>query len=104
MEIMKMNNLLKNILMGIFAVMLLTSTLTLGVQNGINTPKSENKDVKLGSVHPVIQIAEAAKEIDSEIDYEEYLKKINSNNGVGGSRSCPLRVPKGTETRVRLLR
>jgi DNA-binding beta-propeller fold protein YncE len=81
MEIMKMNNLLKNILMGIFAVMLLTSTLTLGVQNGINTPKSENKDVKLGSVHPVIQIAEAAKEIDSEIDSEEYLKKINSNNG-----------------------
>ena len=32
MELMKMNNLLKNILMGIFAVMLLTSTLTLGVQ------------------------------------------------------------------------
>ena len=35
MVIMKMNNVLKNSLMGIFAVMLLTSTLTMGVQNGI---------------------------------------------------------------------
>ena len=84
MEIMKMNNLLKNSLMGIFAVMLLTSTLTLGVQNGINIAKiedrveeqvsilhnlnTENDDVKLGSVHPIIQIAEASKEIDNEIE------------------------------------
>ncbi|MGH9997093.1 MAG: hypothetical protein ACRD7F_03710, partial [Nitrososphaeraceae archaeon] len=92
---MKMNNLLKNILMGIFAVMLLTSTLTLGVQNGINiakiedrveeqvsilnTLKTENEDVKLGSVHPIIQIAEATKEIDNEIESEEYSKKIDYN-------------------------
>ena len=41
---MKMNNLLKNSLMGIFAVMLLTSTLTMGVQNGINTKKIEDSD------------------------------------------------------------
>ncbi len=81
MEIMKMNNLLKNIIMGIFAVMLLTSTLTLGVQNGINTPKAENNDVKLKSVHPVIHIAEGAKEIDNDIDSEEYLKKIDNNKG-----------------------
>ncbi|MDW3631457.1 MAG: hypothetical protein QOK71_08470, partial [Nitrososphaeraceae archaeon] len=88
-----MNNLLKNILMGIFAVMLLTSTLTLGVQNGINIAKiedrveeqvsilhnvkTENEDVKLGSVHPIIQIAEATKEIDNEIESEEYSKKID---------------------------
>ena len=39
MELMKMNNLLKNILMSIFAVMLLTSTLTLGVQNALIQPK-----------------------------------------------------------------
>ena len=90
-----MNNLLKNILMGIFAVMLLTSTLTLGVQNGINiakiedrveeqgsilqTSKTENEDVKPGSVHPIIQIAEATKEIDNEIESEEYSKKIDYN-------------------------
>jgi hypothetical protein len=92
---MKMNNLLKNILMGIFAVMLLTSTLTMGVQNGINIAKiedrveeqvsilnpfkTENDDVKLGSVHPIIQIAEASKEIDNEIESEEYSKKIDYN-------------------------
>ena len=93
-----MNNLLKNILMGIFAVMLLTSTLTLGVQNGINIPKiedrveeqvsnlhtmkTENDAVKLGSVHPIIQIAEATKEIDNEIESEEYSKKIDYNKSI----------------------
>jgi YVTN family beta-propeller protein len=94
---MKMNNLLKNILMGIFAVMLLTSTLTLGVQNSINTAKidesegkkgnimqfskSENTEMKLGSVHPNIQIAEAAKEINNKIESNEYLKKFDNTQG-----------------------
>ncbi len=97
MELMKMNNLLKNILMGIFAVMLLTSTLTLGVQNSINTAKiddsegkkgssmqiskSQNTEMKLESVHPIIQIAEATKEIGKEIESNEYLKKIDNTKG-----------------------
>ena len=97
MELMKMNNLLKNILMSIFAVMLLTSTLTLGVQNSINTAKiddsegkkgsimqpskSENTEMKLGSVHPIIQIAEATKEIGNEIESDEYVKKIDNTKG-----------------------
>ena len=36
--------------MGIFAVMLLTSTLTMGVHNGINIPEVEDTDGKKGSV------------------------------------------------------
>ena len=67
MVIMKMNNVLKNSLMGIFAVMLLTSTLTMGVQNGINTEKIEDSVENNGSVHPIIQMAEASKEIDNEM-------------------------------------
>ena len=30
--------------------------------------KSENTEMKLGSVHPIIQIAEATKEIGNEIE------------------------------------
>ena len=74
MVIMKMNNVLKNSLMGIFAVMLLTSTLTMGVQNGINTEKIENSVENNGSVHPIIQMAEASKEIDNEIESEKSFK------------------------------
>ncbi|MGZ5490791.1 MAG: hypothetical protein ACXW2E_10615, partial [Nitrososphaeraceae archaeon] len=74
-----MNNLLKNSLMGIFAVMLLTSTLTLGVHNGINTPEIEDTDGKKGSVHPVIQIAEATKQIDNEIESKAHVKKMDYN-------------------------
>jgi DNA-binding beta-propeller fold protein YncE len=106
MEIMKMNNLLKNIIMCISAVMLLTSTLILGVQNGINIVKNENSggekhsimpnsiaendNVKLPSVHPIIQTAEAAKEIDNkeidnEIKSEGYAKKIDYNKGESDS-------------------
>ena len=97
-----MNNLLKNIIMCIFAVILLTSTLILGVQNGINIVKNENSggekhsilpnsiaendNVKLTSVHPIIQTAEATTEIDNkEIDHkiksEGYAKKIDYNKG-----------------------
>ena len=74
-----MNNLLKNILMGIFAVMLLTSTLTLGVHTSINTPEIEETEEKKGSVHPVIQIAEATKEIDNEIESKAIVKKMDYN-------------------------
>jgi hypothetical protein len=93
-----MNNLLKNTIMSIFAVMLLTSTFILGVQNGINTVKiensadekgsvlhksnAENDNVKLLSGHPIIQIAEATKEIDNEIESEGYTKKIDYNKEV----------------------
>ena len=101
-----MNNLLKNIIMCISAVMLLTSTLILGVQNGINIVKNENSggekhsimpnsiaendNVKLPSVHPIIQTAEAAKEIDNkeidnEIKSEGYAKKIDYNKGESDS-------------------
>src|SRR5215207_7877215 len=89
MEILKMNN---------FAVMLLTSTFILGVQNGINTVKiensadekgsdlhksnAENDNVKLLSGHHIIQIAEATKEIDNEIESEGYTKKIDYNKEV----------------------
>ena len=118
MEIMKMNNLLKNILMGIFAVMLLTSTLTLGVQNGINIPKiedrvedqvsnlhtlkTENDAVKLGSVHPIIQIAEATKEIDNEIESEEYSKKIDYNKADLESNSLEPNSQIGTDPKPTL--
>jgi DNA-binding beta-propeller fold protein YncE/plastocyanin len=85
MEIMKMNNLIKNILMGIFAVMLLTSTLTLGVHTSINTPETEDTNGKKGSVHPVIQIAEATKEIDNEIVSKAPVKKIDYNKEKIGS-------------------
>ena len=76
---MKMNNLLKNSLMGIFAVMLLTSTLTMGVQNGINTEKIKDSVENNGSVHPIIQMAEASKEIDNKIQSEKSLKNLKSN-------------------------
>src|SRR5919107_1796258 len=52
MEVMKVNKLFKNMIMGIFAVILLTSTLTVGVQN-----------------------AEGAKEIANEGNYEGYIQK-----------------------------
>ncbi|HEX6294775.1 MAG TPA: beta-propeller fold lactonase family protein [Nitrososphaeraceae archaeon] len=75
-----MNKLFKNIMMGIFAVILLTSTLTLGVQNGINTPNIERnnsdnngENKNKGSQHPIIQIAEAVKEIHNEGNYEGYI-------------------------------
>ncbi len=75
-----MNKLFKNIMMGIFAVILLTSTLTLGVQNGINTPNIERnnsdnngENKNKGSQHPIIQIAEAVKEIPNEGNYEGYI-------------------------------
>ena len=113
-----MNNLLKNILMGIFAVMLLTSTLTLGVQNGINIPKiedrvedqvsnlhtlkTENDAVKLGSVHPIIQIAEATKEIDNEIESEEYSKKIDYNKADLESNSLEPNSEIGTDPKPTL--
>jgi hypothetical protein len=115
---MKMNNLLKNISMGIFAVMLLTSTLTLGVQNGINITKiedrveeqvsilhnvkTENEDVKLGSVHPIIQIAEATKEIDNEIESEEYSKKIDYNKADFESNSLEPNSENGTDPKPTL--
>ncbi|MGI0001294.1 MAG: hypothetical protein ACRD6Q_08700 [Nitrososphaeraceae archaeon] len=113
-----MNNLLKNILMSIFAVMLLTSTLTLGVQNGINIAKiedrveeqvsilhnvkTENEDVKLGSVHPIIQIAEATKEIDNEIESEEYSKKIDYNKADLESNSLEPNSEIGTDPKLTL--
>ena len=113
-----MNNLLKNILMGIFAVMLLTSTLTLGVQNGINITqiqdrveeqdnilhnvKTENEDLKLGSVHPIIQIAEATKEIDNEIESEEYSKKIDYNKADLESNSLEPNSEIGTDPKPTL--
>src|SRR4030095_16939551 len=118
MEIMKMNNLLKNILMGIFAVMLLTSTLTLGVQNGINianiedrveeqvsilpTLKTENDDVKLGNVHPIIQIAEATKEIDNEIESEEDNKNIDYDKADLESNSLEPNSDIGTDPKPTL--
>jgi len=78
---MKMNRLFKNIIMGIFSVILLTSTLTVGVQNGINNPNMEknndNENKNKGSQHPIVQIAEAAKEIANEVNYEGY-KQENS--------------------------
>ncbi|MGI9010691.1 MAG: multicopper oxidase domain-containing protein [Nitrososphaeraceae archaeon] len=86
MEIMKMKKLLKNSLMGIFAVMLLTSTLTMGVHDGINTPKIEDTDGQKGSLHPVIQIAEATKEIDNEIDSEEDVKTLDYSKEKLGSK------------------
>jgi DNA-binding beta-propeller fold protein YncE len=90
MEVMKMNKLFKNITMGIFAVILLTSTLTLGVKNGFNTPvlniegnnhgnennveKNNNVDNKIkASQHPIVQIAEAVTEIPNEGNYEKYV-------------------------------
>jgi YVTN family beta-propeller protein len=81
MEIMKMNKLFKNVMMGIFTVILLTSTLTLGVQNGINTSNIEknNNDNRenmiKGSQHPIVQIAEAVKEIPNEGNYEGYIQE-----------------------------
>jgi DNA-binding beta-propeller fold protein YncE/plastocyanin len=82
---MKMNKLFKNVMMGIFAVILLTSTLTLGVQNGINTPNIEknndNKENKIkASQHPIIQIAEAVKEIPNEGNYKGYIQDKNYAN------------------------
>ncbi len=87
-----MNKLFKNIMMGIFAVILLTSTLTLGVQNGINTPNIEknndNEKNKIkGSQHPIVQIAEAVKEIPNEGNYEGYIQeKIHSKEKAEGSQ------------------
>jgi DNA-binding beta-propeller fold protein YncE len=79
MEIMKMNKIFKNIMMGIFAVILLTSTLTVGVQNGVNNPNiernNENENKNKVSQHPIVQIAEATKEIANEGDYEGYIQK-----------------------------
>ncbi len=77
-----MNKLFKNIIMGIFAVILLTSTLTLGVQNGINTPNIEknndnNENNLKGSQHPIVQIAEAVKEIPNEGNYKGYIQEKN---------------------------
>jgi hypothetical protein len=64
---MKVNKLFKNMIMGIFAVILLTSTLTVGVQNGFNTPnnerKNDNENKIEGNQHPIVQIAEGAKNI-----------------------------------------
>jgi YVTN family beta-propeller protein len=80
MEIMKMNKLFKNMMMGICAVILFTSTLLLGVQNGINTPiiernnDNEGNTIK-GSQHPIVQIAEATKEIPNEGNYEGYIQE-----------------------------
>ena len=79
MVIMKMKNILKNSLMGIFAVMLLSSSLTMGVQNGINTEKIEDSVENNGSVHPIIQMAEASKEMDNKIESEKSLKNLQSN-------------------------
>jgi YVTN family beta-propeller protein len=89
MEVMKMNKFYKNITMGLFAVILLTSTLTLGVQNGINTPvvniegynngnDQENKIKASSSQHPIVQIAEAVKEIPNEGNYERYAQEKDS--------------------------
>jgi hypothetical protein len=65
--------------MGIFAVILLTSTLTVGVQNGFNTPdnerKNDNENKIKGNQHPIVQIAEGAKEIANEGNYEGYIQK-----------------------------
>jgi hypothetical protein len=76
---MKMNKIFKNIMMGIFAVILLTSTLTVGVQNGVNNPNiernNENENKNKVSQHPIVQIAEATKEIANEGDYEGYIQK-----------------------------
>ncbi|HET8793424.1 MAG TPA: hypothetical protein VFM31_06505, partial [Nitrososphaeraceae archaeon] len=82
-----MNKIFTNLTLGIFAVILLTSTLTLGVQNGKNIPnigvqnsldipideKTSSSDNKMqASQHPIIQIAEGAKEIPNEIEDGEY--------------------------------
>src|SRR5918993_1482439 len=79
MEVMKVNKLFKNMIMGIFAVILLTSTLTVGVQNGFNTPNNErnndNENKIKGNQHPIVQIAEGAKEIANEGNYEGYIQK-----------------------------
>ena len=83
-----MKKFLKNSLMGIFAVMLLTSTLTMGVHNGINIPEVEDTDGKKGSVHPIIQIAEATKGIDNEIESKTQAKKMDFNKEK--SESLPL--------------
>ncbi|HJT83671.1 MAG TPA: beta-propeller fold lactonase family protein [Nitrososphaeraceae archaeon] len=96
-----MNKIFTNLILGIFAVILLTSTLTVGVQNGKNIPKigvqngldipinektsaSDNINEKTSasdnniqaSQHPIIQMAEGAKEIPNEIENGEY----NRNN------------------------
>jgi hypothetical protein len=79
MEVMKVNKLFKNMIMGIFAVILLTSILTVGVQNGFNTPNNErnndNENKIKGNQHPIVQIAEGAKEIANEGNYEGYIQK-----------------------------
>jgi DNA-binding beta-propeller fold protein YncE/plastocyanin len=91
---MKLNKFYKNITMGLFAVILLTSTLTLGVQNGINTPITNSATINSeehhnsnnvnsndvnsktkGSQHPIIQIAEAVKEIPNEANFEDYKQE-----------------------------
>ncbi|HJU58644.1 MAG TPA: hypothetical protein VJ583_02755, partial [Nitrososphaeraceae archaeon] len=71
--------------MGIFTVILLTSTLTLGVQNGINTPNikennNDNGENKIkGSQHPIVQIAEAVKEIPNEGNYKGYIQEKSNS-------------------------
>src|SRR5688500_4953816 len=87
MKIMKMKKFLKNSVMGIFAVMLLTSTITMGVHNGINIHEVEDNDGKKGSVHPIIQIAEATKGIDNE-ESKTQAKKMDFNKEK--SESLPL--------------
>lgn len=76
---MKVNKLFKNMIMGIFAVILLTSTLTMGVQNGFNAPNNErnndNENKIKGNQHPIVQVAEGAKEIANEGNYEGYIQK-----------------------------
>lgn len=97
-----MNNLLKNSLMGIFAVMLLTSTFTMGVQNGINTPEIEDTDGKKGSVHPVIQIAEATKEVDNEIESKVQAKKMDYNKEKSESHPLGQNSEIGNDTKETL--
>jgi antitoxin component YwqK of YwqJK toxin-antitoxin module len=62
-----MNKLKNNVIMILFAVILLSSTLTIGTQNNVNkldlVDGNRNTDqIKIGVTHPMIQIAEATSE------------------------------------------
>ena len=100
---MRMNKIFTNLTLGIFAVILLTSTLTVGVQNGKNIPNigvqkgldipinekasssSENK-IQASQQHPIIQMAEGAKEIPNEVNDGEYS---HSNADVNAKQPAP---------------
>ncbi|HTH23280.1 MAG TPA: hypothetical protein VL854_13760, partial [Nitrososphaeraceae archaeon] len=96
-----MNKLKNNVIMILFAVILLSSTLTIGTQNNVNkldlVDGNRNTDqIKIGVTHPMIQIAEATSEEkmqnemrsnvpykstnqDSEIKYYDDKKSFQDN-------------------------